>query len=567
MPFANRVRFCAHWAFSFVVAVVALAASDAKSAVFDPPSETSLTNPIWGTTPNGMPWSAVASGTVLPVRTSATSTFNGAPGAVVYFNVRTGQMQFDPRGWDINALIITYTTGTVNISSTTPGPFPYANGTNWNTPTPQVVTEPPKTFPAIEPLTGLPPTTSPSRLAMTIGSPLSPSLATTGDPGTIASTNGYWNLPWSFPLDTVASGSVSSMVISNFKTIGQNSNANANVLGYGLGFCTFQYGINGVVGNQVGAVVPVAVPEPSTCAMALAGLACGGYSVLRRRERAGCHLAQVIPTQGQQVARQSKSRRLCMNVMIRSLFAFAAIATLSGLAEADSVVTPGPSVSANVLPFGGTTDVRYQQIYSSSLFTAAGVTAPIEIIGLRFSPDASGVYSAGINLRLNQTTTPVDSLSTSLDSNVTGALATVLANPSFSQPLIGGDLTYTLRLDFASSPFLYDPTTGQNLLMDVTVTNKAGEFAFYRGGDTGVTSRATSDFADGLGLRTLVDYRAAAIPEPSSMALAVVGGLACLLSRLQRRGKALPPSSVRGKGDSHQIWVRATAGSHQIRAV
>ena len=29
-----------------------------------------------------------------------------------------------------------------------------------------------------------------------------------------------------------------------------------------------------------------AVPEPSTCAMALAGLACGGYSIWRRRKRA-----------------------------------------------------------------------------------------------------------------------------------------------------------------------------------------------------------------------------------------------------------------------------------------
>ncbi len=29
-----------------------------------------------------------------------------------------------------------------------------------------------------------------------------------------------------------------------------------------------------------------AVPEPSTCAMALAGLACGGYSMWRRRTRA-----------------------------------------------------------------------------------------------------------------------------------------------------------------------------------------------------------------------------------------------------------------------------------------
>ena len=31
---------------------------------------------------------------------------------------------------------------------------------------------------------------------------------------------------------------------------------------------------------------PVSLPEPSTCAMALAGLACGGYSLFRRRKRA-----------------------------------------------------------------------------------------------------------------------------------------------------------------------------------------------------------------------------------------------------------------------------------------
>jgi len=33
-------------------------------------------------------------------------------------------------------------------------------------------------------------------------------------------------------------------------------------------------------------VAPVAVPEPSTYTMAVAGLACGGYSMWRRRERA-----------------------------------------------------------------------------------------------------------------------------------------------------------------------------------------------------------------------------------------------------------------------------------------
>jgi hypothetical protein len=39
-----------------------------------------------------------------------------------------------------------------------------------------------------------------------------------------------------------------------------------------------------VVGSA--ALTLTAVPEPSTCAMALAGLACGGYTMFRRRKRA-----------------------------------------------------------------------------------------------------------------------------------------------------------------------------------------------------------------------------------------------------------------------------------------
>jgi hypothetical protein len=38
-----------------------------------------------------------------------------------------------------------------------------------------------------------------------------------------------------------------------------------------------------VVGFSPLTLTPVAVPEPSTCAIALAGLACGGFSMFRRR--------------------------------------------------------------------------------------------------------------------------------------------------------------------------------------------------------------------------------------------------------------------------------------------
>ena len=43
-------------------------------------------------------------------------------------------------------------------------------------------------------------------------------------------------------------------------------------------------GINTVAGGSIAVGEFVApVPEPSTCAMALAGLACGGYLLFRRR--------------------------------------------------------------------------------------------------------------------------------------------------------------------------------------------------------------------------------------------------------------------------------------------
>ena len=263
----------------FVAAsIISLVAQTASAAIFVQPTSTELS----GTSPSGLQWTAVATGTALPVRSTATNAFNGAPGAVIYYNTATGQLQVDPKSLNISTLIVTYTSGTTNISGTTPGPFLYPTGTTTNAISPTTGT--PKTFPAVTVLSGLPPTTFAARVGMTIGSPLGPSLATTGDVGNIASTSGYWNGTWAFPIELVNSGSIGSMVLSNFATIGQNSNANANTLGWGLGRGTFQYSANGVIGNQVGAVIPVTVPEPST--YAILGAASLGVGLLCRRQRA-----------------------------------------------------------------------------------------------------------------------------------------------------------------------------------------------------------------------------------------------------------------------------------------
>ncbi len=223
------------------------------AGVFDQPSPSNPRHWVTGSTPSGFDWLYVTTGSALPV--TGTSVSAGSPGAVVYFNTDTGQIQVDPKGLHLSTLIITYGTGNANISGTTRGPFVYPSGTTTNAISPTTGT--PKTFPAVTAVTGLPPTTFAARVGMTIGAPLGPSLATSGSPGNIASTAGFWDQPWAFPIEMVASGSAAVMTLTNFYTVGQTLNPNINRLGFGTGRATFQYSANGIVGNQVGAVIPV----------------------------------------------------------------------------------------------------------------------------------------------------------------------------------------------------------------------------------------------------------------------------------------------------------------------
>ena len=105
------------------VALLALAARASSAAVFVQPTAT-------GTTPSGLQWSTVSTGSSLPVR-STTLASNGLPGAVVYWNTVTGAVQLDPKGWNLNVAVISYASSTSSILSSTPGPFTYSSGTGY----------------------------------------------------------------------------------------------------------------------------------------------------------------------------------------------------------------------------------------------------------------------------------------------------------------------------------------------------------------------------------------------------------------------------------------------------
>ncbi|MBM4011688.1 MAG: PEP-CTERM sorting domain-containing protein [Planctomycetes bacterium] len=268
---------------AMAVLLVAAGAAAASAGTFVQPNQFgTLTS---GTPPNSIAWSAVATGTALPVVTSATNPLNGQPGALVYFDYVTGQIQFDPKGLNVTSFILTYTTATANnvITNTFPGPFQYTTGTGLSSYS--GIGGPERTFPAKSPLTtGLEPTTYPARVGLTVGPPLSPLLNTGTNPDSASTDGSSWNLAWAFPPDLVTSGSASSFVQSNFRTFTQSGNANANKLGYGSEKSVFQYTILGVSNTQLGAVV--AVPEPSTLVAAGTSAVIAGVLRWRRRRSA-----------------------------------------------------------------------------------------------------------------------------------------------------------------------------------------------------------------------------------------------------------------------------------------
>ena len=286
-----KIRLCG------LVAVLCVGANIGSAAIFDNPTTTNYNNQISGMTPSSLTWESVATGAALPIRSTTTSA-NGKNGAVAYFNVTTGQLQIDPRGWDLSLFNFTYTTGTTNPSGSTPGPFVYASGTS---PTSNVIsgatgtanqrTLPAGTWTLLSPIA--------ARIAGTVSLTATPTLSTSYNAGNGASSNGWFNQAWSFPYAGDAAGTgglinptaLSSMTIGNFKVFGVSNHLNKNILGYGNNQGVFQYNINGVTGNQLGPVIPVtfttpppaAIPEPSS--LMLAGLGALGLCGIGYRRR------------------------------------------------------------------------------------------------------------------------------------------------------------------------------------------------------------------------------------------------------------------------------------------
>ena len=203
---------------------------------------------------------------------------------------------------------------------------------------------------------------------------------------------------------------------------------------------------------------------------------------------------------------------------------------------AETLLVPDlPHYLFNGMPFRTSIgDGRYQQIYDSS-----ALASPVLIKSFRFLTDWPGVYNADITIRLGQTEVAVDSLSTDLDENVSGTLTTVFSDSQFSQTVAPGwDLG--LVFQFASTPFVYDPTGGENLLLDLLIKNKefsgSNGLVASRADVNPITARAydftTTSGVDGVGLRTRFEF--SPVPEPSTLILLTCVVLVAFLCRWRK---------------------------------
>lgn len=164
-------------------------------------------------------------------------------------------------------------------------------------------------------------------------------------------------------------------------------------------------------------------------------------------------------------------------------FLLLSLAALSAPAMAQLTLDAPPGYAAavgnsnNIYPWGrGTSSMRFQQVYDSTNFTLQGVTAPVLIQGMKFRPypGAATSWTGGTwpNVRIDLASCPFDYLgvSSAFASNLDVDVQTVLNGPVTvnAGTTLGTGVVVPWHIDIQfTTPFLYDPTVGKDLTMDV----------------------------------------------------------------------------------------------------
>lgn len=121
----------------------------------------------------------------------------------------------------------------------------------------------------------------------------------------------------------------------------------------------------------------------------------------------------------------------------------------------------------------GAGDVRVQYFQDSTAFTGQGVTTPIRITRLRYRADAiANTWSGGVypSVQIDMSTCPVDhtAVTSTFANNHGPDRTTVFNGPVTVTGGAGGSIPGPWHVDVAlTTPFVYDPTGGADLAIDV----------------------------------------------------------------------------------------------------
>ena len=225
---------------------------------------------------------------------------------------------------------------------------------------------------------------------------------------------------------------------------------------------------------------------------------------------------------------------MTINGTNKNLLAWGILCCCAFSLQAENIVSSDQSAAGVHWPFNdevANESTRYQQVYSSDIFSG-----PVTIEEIAFKTASASFYFADVRLSLASTDVKVGQLSMDMENNFS-APSTVAFEDAFY--VGGGEPGYSLSFQL-DQPFDYDPSNG-NLLLDLELNHQVGkQFTLL---DITGTSASRAIFSNSMqrsdSASILTQFSLQQVPEPSTVTLSILGGIALLFCRWKRNRQSL----------------------------
>jgi len=199
----------------------------------------------------------------------------------------------------------------------------------------------------------------------------------------------------------------------------------------------------------------------------------------------------------------------------------AAIVCLPVVASAEMITLGDKGDQGNIIPFNSSNDYRVQFAYDGASFTG-----PISISALKFNSDSEDSdeknWNGDVSIMLATANFDHDSMTSTFANNLASDATEIFNDTNLN--ITGDEVKFTF-----SSSFTYDPTSGKDLIVDITAKRAGGSSSWtgetLAGGisvgartfSSNINSAAASSINDEFALRPTFTF--ASVPEPTSFTL------------------------------------------------